>query len=82
MCVGNGRVEKCLKYLIGRPEERDHLEESGVDRKVITEWILKRSGKMVCRAFYLAHNDAQMQAVVNKIITLCSEKKKRGEFLQ
>jgi hypothetical protein len=30
------------RILVGRPEGRDHLEDIGVDGKVIAKWIFKK----------------------------------------
>jgi hypothetical protein len=27
---------------VGKPEERDHVENTGVDGRVISEWLLKK----------------------------------------
>jgi hypothetical protein len=30
--------------LVGKPEERNHLEEPGVDRRIILKWLIERLG--------------------------------------
>jgi hypothetical protein len=35
-----GRDAKCNKILVGKPERNNHLEDLGVDGKIISEWIL------------------------------------------
>jgi hypothetical protein len=36
------RREKCKGFWWGSPKERDHLEDQGVDGKMVSEWILGR----------------------------------------
>jgi hypothetical protein len=36
------RREKCTKFWCETPKERDHLEDQGVDRKMGSEWFLRR----------------------------------------
>jgi hypothetical protein len=30
---------------VGRPDERDHLEDLGVDGRIILKWIFKKWGR-------------------------------------
>jgi hypothetical protein len=38
--MGEGRG--AYRILVGRPEGRKHLEDPGVDRRIILKWILKK----------------------------------------
>jgi hypothetical protein len=35
------------KYLVGKPEGRNHSEDLGVDGKIILEWMLGKQSGMV-----------------------------------
>jgi hypothetical protein len=37
-----GDTRDTYRVLVGRPEGRDHLEDLGVDRRVILKWIFKK----------------------------------------
>jgi hypothetical protein len=37
-----GEERKMYKVLMGKPKERDHLEDQSVGRKMGSEWILGR----------------------------------------
>jgi hypothetical protein len=41
-CIGQER--KMYKVLVGKPEERDLLEDKGIDGRMGSEWILGRLG--------------------------------------
>jgi hypothetical protein len=30
------------RVLVGKPEEKDHLENTGVDRRIISRWIFRK----------------------------------------
>jgi hypothetical protein len=34
-----GQMRNAYNILVGKPEERDHLEDPRVDGKIILEWI-------------------------------------------
>jgi hypothetical protein len=36
------RREKCTRFRWESPKERDHLEDQGIGRKMVSEWILGR----------------------------------------
>jgi hypothetical protein len=40
--MGKGRG--AYRVLVGKPKERDHLEDPGVDERIILEWNLKILG--------------------------------------
>jgi hypothetical protein len=37
-----GEKRGAYRILVGRPEGRDHLEDSGVDVRIILKWIFKK----------------------------------------
>jgi hypothetical protein len=37
-----GEERKVYRVLVGKPKERDHLENQGVDGRMGSEWILGR----------------------------------------
>jgi hypothetical protein len=37
-----GEGGDAYRVLVGNPEERDHLEERGVDRRIILRWIFRK----------------------------------------
>jgi hypothetical protein len=37
-----GRGEVHIGFLDGKPEERDHLEDPGVDGRTLLKWIFKK----------------------------------------
>jgi hypothetical protein len=37
--VGKG---KCIQGLVGKPEEKSHLEDPGVSGRIILRWIFKK----------------------------------------
>jgi len=39
-CIGETR--SAYRILVGKPEERDHLEDLGVDGRITLEWILDK----------------------------------------
>jgi len=39
------------EFSLGNLKGRDHLEELGIDRKIILEWILRNSGGRVWTGF-------------------------------
>jgi hypothetical protein len=44
--AGMGRKINICKILVEKLKESDHLEDLGVDGKIILEWILERGGKL------------------------------------
>jgi hypothetical protein len=50
-----GEITDAYKILIRKPEGRDHLEDLGVDEKIILELILvKQGGKVWTGCFWLS----------------------------
>jgi hypothetical protein len=37
----HGEMRNMCKILVGKPEGRNHLEDLGVDGRIILKWILK-----------------------------------------
>jgi len=38
----HGRSEKCMRYMVGKPEEKVHSGDLGVDVKIIVKYILRK----------------------------------------
>jgi hypothetical protein len=43
----HGRDDKCIHILVGKPKGRDHMEDLGIDGKIILECILGKNGGAV-----------------------------------
>jgi hypothetical protein len=41
-CSTLGRQERCIQGLMGRPEGIDHLENLGVDGRILLKWIFMK----------------------------------------
>jgi hypothetical protein len=41
-CRTNGEKTNAYRILVGKPEEKDHLEDLDVGGRIILEWILER----------------------------------------
>jgi hypothetical protein len=39
-----GKSRSAYRVLVGKPEERNHLEDPGVNRRIILKWILREVG--------------------------------------
>jgi len=44
--MGERRV--LYRVLVGKPEERDHLEEPGIDGRIILRWIFRKWHMGIC----------------------------------
>jgi hypothetical protein len=44
VCDAQGENKNACKVLVGRPKERDHLEDLSVDDSIIFNGILKKCG--------------------------------------
>jgi hypothetical protein len=47
----HGRGEKCTQILVGNLNERDHLEDPGLDGRKILKWILEKQGATMWTGF-------------------------------
>jgi hypothetical protein len=64
-----GDLRNATKFSSENLMGRDHLEELGIDGKIILEWILGKCGGNV-DWIHLAQNRDQWQAVVDTIMNL------------
>ena len=74
------RVEErrgVYRVLVGKPEEKNHLEDPGIDGRVIFRWIFRKWG---VDWIDLAHNRDRWWAVVNAVMNL-QVPKTAGNFL-
>jgi hypothetical protein len=49
-----GESRGAYRILVGNLRERDHLEDLGMERKVILKWIFKKAGWLDVDWIYLA----------------------------
>jgi hypothetical protein len=54
-------MKNAYKILVEKPEEKDHSEDLGVDRKIILEWIL---------GIHLTQDRDQWRTLVNAAMNL------------
>jgi hypothetical protein len=72
-----GRGEVRTGFWWGNVRERDHLEDRGVNRRIILRWILRKwVGGMDW--IDLAQDRGRWRAVVNAVMKLRVPKKMRG----
>jgi hypothetical protein len=41
-CSADGNRRGVYRVLVGKPEGKSHLEDPGVDRRIILRWIFKK----------------------------------------
>jgi hypothetical protein len=41
-CGAHGEKRGACRALVGKPEERNHLEDPGIDGRIILKWIFER----------------------------------------
>jgi hypothetical protein len=42
VCSTHERDENACKILVGKPEGRDHVEDIGIDGRMLLEWISRK----------------------------------------
>jgi hypothetical protein len=67
-CVGERR--NAYRVLVGKPEGRRHLEEPGIDERIILNWIFKKCDVKNMDWFHLAQDRDRCGAVVNAVMNL------------
>ena len=45
--VRMGKKRGVFRFFVGKPEEREHLEEPGVDESIIVRWIFRKGNVRV-----------------------------------
>jgi hypothetical protein len=66
-----GTEEVHTEFWWGNPKERDHLEDLGVDGRMILKWILKKYGGLVgVNSILLVKDRKKWQAVVKAVMNL------------
>jgi hypothetical protein len=64
-----GRGEVCTGFWWGNLRERDHLEDPGIDGRIILRWIFRKwDGDMDW--IDLAQNRERWQALVNAVMNI------------
>ena len=51
--------------------EGDHLEDTGVDGKIILSWIIHEVGRLITDWIDLAQDRDGWRALVNRVMNLC-----------
>jgi hypothetical protein len=74
MCGGEGR---CIQSFVGKSVGRKHLEDPGLDGRMILKWIFEKLNGDTDWSD-LAHNRDRQRAVVNAVMNCI----KYGEFLK
>ena len=41
-CSAYGGVEKCIQFLVGKPEGKNLFEGPGIDGRIILRWIFRK----------------------------------------
>jgi hypothetical protein len=58
------------RVLMGKPEERDHLEDQGIDGRMGSEWVLGRLAGGNVDWIQLAQDKDWWWAIVNAVMNL------------
>jgi hypothetical protein len=65
-----GRGEGAYRVLVGKPKERDHLDDPGMDGRIILRWIFRNWNGGDIDWIVLAQDRDRLQALVNVVIRL------------
>jgi hypothetical protein len=79
VCGTYGGEEGSYRILVRKPEGKNHLEDLGIDGRIILKWILKELGRDGVDWIDLAKDRAKWQDLVNG--TEPSSSIKFGNFL-
>ena len=65
-----GNMRGAYRILVGIPEERDHLEDQGLDGRIILKWIFNKWGGGMDWVDVARDMDS-WQPLVNAVMNLC-----------
>jgi len=63
-----GKSRGVHRVLVGNLRERDHLEDPGVDRRIILRWILRKRDVGTMYRIYLAQERDRWRALVKAVM--------------
>jgi hypothetical protein len=62
------QMRNAYSILVRKLKRRDHLEDIGVDGRIILEWVLEKYGVKIVDWMHLAQDKDQWRALVNTVI--------------
>jgi len=71
LVTGMGRGEVDTGFWWGNMREREHLEDPGVDGRIIRRWIFRKSNVGGMDWIYLAQDKDRGRILVNAVISIC-----------
>ena len=64
-----GREDACTGFSWGNMRERDHLEDPGIEGRILLKWIVKKFDRCMDWT-YLADDRDKWNALVNAVMNL------------